>query len=218
MALDKGQTKLWVKIVIGFLAISMVALFTPGIIGMFTSDGDDTATSAEANMGTLDAIAASYQPTILSYEDALQSGEASATAYVGLGNAYFDWAIEVQGAASQGLVPTGADTSLWLTSVTYYEQAVAAGDSTPQVLTDMAVAQFYSGDTEGAIASVEQALAESPDFLLAHYNAGIFLADAGRTDEAIVAFERYIELDPGDSPERTQYVQDQLAQLEAGGQ
>ena len=217
MALDKGQTKLWVKIVIGFLAVSMVALFTPGIIGMFTS-GDDSTTSAEPNMGTLDAIAASYQPTILSYEEGLQSGEASATLYVNLGNAYFDWALEVQSAASQGLVPTGADTSLWLTAVTYYEQAVAAGETTPQVLTDMAVAQFYSGDTDGAIASVEQALADSPDFLLAYYNAGIFYAAAGRTGDAVVAFERYIELDPGDSPERTQYVQDQLAELEAGGQ
>jgi tetratricopeptide (TPR) repeat protein len=217
MALDKRQTSLWVKVVIGFIAVAMVLLLTLPAIGSILNSGDggdDTAT--QANMGTLDAIAATYQPTILSFEDQLQGEETSATVYVNLGNAYFDWALEVQSAASQGLVPAGSDTSLWLSSASYYDQAIAAGVEEPGVLTDMAVAKFYTGDTAAAIASVERALTGDPEFLLGYYNAGIFYADAGRTDEAVAAYERYLELDPGDSPERTQFVQDQLAQLQGG--
>ncbi len=61
------------------------------------------------------------------------------------------------------------------------------------------------GRLPDAAAHYEQALRIRPDFTSAHYNAAVALARMGRIDEAIMHFERVIELDPGNGPAR-QYL------------
>jgi len=53
------------------------------------------------------------------------------------------------------------------------------------------------GDVESAIACYRRALAASPDYADAHFNLAGALARAGRNDEAVGHWQRYLDLDSG---------------------
>lgn len=189
MALNKKQTTLMTRIVLGLLVVVFVTSFIS--IGSNLWSDDNTATQTGTG-GTLETIAAKYSGTVQGYEQQLASDPTSYTVLVNQGNTYFDWGIDVR----QALPQSGADTPMWVSAKTYYERAAAISDDDPAMMTDFAISVFYSGDTPSAISVIEQVMEEKPDFSQAFFNAGIFYNSAGMGPQAAAAMQRYLELDP----------------------
>ncbi len=64
-----------------------------------------------------------------------------------------------------------------------YAAAWAKQATDPGVGTDMAVAQFYSGDISGALKQIDAVLKANPDFQKGWLNKGIFLSHESRISE-----------------------------------
>lgn len=209
MALNKKQTSLMTKIVLGVLVVVFVTSFIS--IGSDIWSGRNTSDAQTSTTGALDTIAAKYAGTVQAYEQQLASDPTSYTVLVNQANTYFDWGIEVRQAAPN----TGADTPMWVSARSYYERAMALSSEDPAVATDYSIAVFYSGDTAGAIAVVEPVMESSPEFAPAFFNAGIFYNAAGDAAKAAAAMQRYLELDPNGQVGDPQLANDIISQ--AGG-
>lgn len=61
----------------------------------------------------------------------------------------------------------------------------------------LGTALAQTGDTSGAFAEFERAIAVSPDFARAYYSLGVMLSAAGRGQEAIERLSTAVRLDPG---------------------
>jgi tetratricopeptide (TPR) repeat protein len=191
VAINKKQSSLWVKIVVVFVVLAFVASLVPAL---FLGGGSTPpATGATETGATLERIANDHLPAVTSYTAMLQSEPTSYTALVGLGNTYFDWGFQIQQALG---ATAGHDLPMWISATVAYEDALAVQPGDPNVGVDLAIAYFYSGQTQRAIDVAEQVMVESPEFGPAYFNAGIFYRAAGRTGDAIAALERYLEIEP----------------------
>lgn len=200
MAIDKSRTSPFVKGVIIFVAITFVlgiagTAFVPLLEAIFNPTATSgTSASGSANASdTVSAIAAKYAATTKSNDTALKSDPKNYNLLVSQGQTYHDWANEiVQSTKQQGV----ADRPLWLLAVDFYRKAldVKAGD--PNVTTDMAIAQFYSGDTDGAIATGLALEKADAKFAAVRFNMGVFYTALGDNASAIAQYEQYLKLDP----------------------
>jgi predicted TPR repeat methyltransferase len=77
-----------------------------------------------------------------------------------------------------------------------YERALELDQAHPAARTGLALVLRGEGDAEGALLQFDSVLRRAPQWADAHYNRGVTLDVLHRTDEAIEAFERALELDP----------------------
>jgi cytochrome c-type biogenesis protein CcmH/NrfG len=212
VAIDKSNTKPWVKGVLIFLIVAFVLSFVSLAANPWTAfqapkQTAPTQTAAE----TVDA---QFQPQVAAITSVLQSDPESYTALVSLGNTYFDWAVQKQQASKNSTATQGADLPLWTGAKDAYARAVAVKNDEPTVQVDYAITLFYTGDSIKAIAVVEDVMKTSPEFAPAWFNAGIFYQTTRDIAKATAAFEQYLKLDPkgstGGSPD---FAKQQLAEL-----
>ncbi|MDR1958279.1 MAG: hypothetical protein LBQ54_04440 [Planctomycetaceae bacterium] len=64
---------------------------------------------------------------------------------------------------------------------------------------DAAVLQEIDGDRQGAIESLRQMIAQTPDFALAYTALSAMYNRAGKPEQAVEYAKRYTELEPEDS-------------------
>ena len=200
MAIDKSRTSPFVKGVIIFVAITFVlgiagTAFVPLLESIFnpTATTGTTGSGSTNASGTVSAIAAKFATTTTNNDKALKTDPKNYNLLVSQAQSYHDWANEVMQATKQQGV---ADRPLWLLAVDFYRKAldVKAGD--PNVTTDMAIAQFYSGDVEGAIATGLALEKADAKFAAVRFNLGVFYAAAGDNGNAIAQYEEYLKLEP----------------------
>jgi Tfp pilus assembly protein PilF len=94
------------------------------------------------------------------------------------------------------------------------QSAVAAGEPTPALLSELALAQRAAGQDAAALATLERVIAQAPRYALAHYLMGNMLAADRQYAKAKQQFEQYLKLEPsGDQAanarERLQIIQKQ---------
>jgi tetratricopeptide (TPR) repeat protein len=70
---------------------------------------------------------------------------------------------------------------------------------TPNELYDRAVELKDEGDREAAIASLEEALAIDPEFVIAHGMLAKLYVDLAQIDKAIAHAKKVVELEPDDT-------------------
>ncbi|MDZ4063871.1 MAG: tetratricopeptide repeat protein [Coriobacteriia bacterium] len=211
MALNKKQTSLVTKIGIGLVAALLVLSFVPW--GSLGSSGFGGGTTGGTGTGQLDAIAAKHSAAVAAYDQTLASEPTSYTVLVHQGNRYFDWALDVQKAVASQASLTGADRPMWLSATSYYERAVAVKPGDPSVTTDLAIAYFYTGQTDMAIITVEPVLKANPDFAQAFFNAGVFYNTAGQTERAAAVLTKYLELDPQGASGNREFAERTLKEI-----
>lgn len=206
MAISKKQSSVWVKVVLVVVIVAFVGTLVPAA---FLGGQGDTGGGATSTGATLERIAQTHLPTVRSNTAVLASDPTSYTALVNLGNAYYDWGLQLQqefGAVS------GHDLPMWISAANAYEQAIAVRPGDPSVATDMAVALFYAGQTARSVEVIEQVIAESPEFAPVFFNGGFIYRSVGETAKAVTALERYLELEPeGDFVSAAQSI---LAELQ----
>jgi tetratricopeptide (TPR) repeat protein len=191
VAINKRQSALWVKVVVVFVVVAFVVSLVPALF--LGNSNTQQATGATETGATLERIANDHLPAVNSYTGMLASEPTSYTALVGLGNTYFDWGFQIQQALGAN---SGHDLAYWVSATTAYERALAEQPGDPNVSVDLAIAYFYSGQTDRAIETAEQVIAESPEFGPAYFNVAIFYRAIGQTDAAVVALQRYLEVEP----------------------
>ncbi|MDO8914962.1 MAG: hypothetical protein Q7W16_02615 [Coriobacteriia bacterium] len=200
MAIDKSRTSPFVKGVIIFVAITFVlgiagTAFVPLLEAIFNpaaSTGTSGTGSTNAS-DTVAAISAKYVTTTQNNDNALKTDPKNYNLLVSQAQAYHDWANEImQSTQQQG----GTDRPLWLLAVDFYRKALEVKAGDPNVTTDMAIAQFYSGDIEGAIATGLALEKADAKFAAVRFNMGVFYGAAGDNASAIAQYEAYIKLDP----------------------
>jgi len=96
------------------------------------------------------------------------------------------------------------------TAVPYYEQSAAA-KADPEVLNELAFAEYSLGDPDKGIAALNRALAVDPKNAKALFNLGMFEWH-GKSDPeaAIAAWQKFVKANPND-PKRQQ-VEQMIAQ------
>lgn len=215
MALNKANTSFGVKAVLVLLIVVFVASFIA--VGTSGLGGGKTDTNTPAANDPLASIDAQYGPTVQSLTSQLQSDPTSYTALVALGNTYFDWAAQTQQASQNNTSTAGADLPLWNSAKDAYARAVAVKPGESPVVVDYAIASFYTGDTDGAVKLAEQVTKDDADFPPAWFNLGIFYSALQRNDDAVEAFEKYLELDPkGTQGGNPDFAKQQIEQLKGG--
>lgn len=213
MAIDKSNTKPWVKVTLIVLIVAFVMSFV-----VLAANPWELFKSPETTTGTpaVDAVDSQYQPQVASLTALLQSEPESYTVLVTLGNAYFDWAAQKQQASQTSTSTLGADLPLWNGAKDAYARAIAVQNDSPSVSIDYAITLFYTGDSLKAIETAEKVTKETPEFSPAWFNLGIFFQTLGENPKAITAFERYLKIDPkgtgGGSPD---FATEQLKALQS---
>jgi tetratricopeptide (TPR) repeat protein len=200
MAIDKSRTSPFVKGVIIFVAITFVlGIAGTAFVPLLESIFNPTATTGTSGSGstnasdTVSAIAAKYATTTQNNDTALKTDPKNYNLLVSQAQTYHDWANEVmQSTKQQGV----ADRPLWLLAVEFYSRALEVKAGDPNVTTDMAIAQFYSGDIEGAIATGLALEKADAKFAAVRFNMGVFYSAVGDNANAIAQYEQYIKLEP----------------------
>ena len=203
MALNKAHTSGWVKAMIIFLIICFVSLFMysglAGLIDLFTQPAQ-SQTAQQTPAEALVAINAKHQPTVDALKPIAASKPASYTAMVNLANAYFDWAQELSTPVANQSQPTTtaieAAFQTWALARVEYDKATKVKPKDSSVQTDRAVAMFYSNDTTAALATVNKVIVQDPTFAPAWLNVALFYDALGQSEQAIIAYKKYVVLDP----------------------
>lgn len=200
MAIDKSRTSPFVKGVIIFVAVSFVlgiagTAFVPLLESIFNpsattgTNGTGSATATD----TVNAISAKYSSRIQANDQKLKTDSKNYDVLVDQAQAYHDWANDVMQATQQ---QGGTDRPLWLLAVDFYDKALAVKPGDPNVMTDMAIAQFYTGDVQAAIATGLAVKKADPKFAQVYFNLGVFYAAAGDNTNAIASYREYVKLAP----------------------
>lgn len=92
------------------------------------------------------------------------------------------------------------------------ERAVATGQPTPALLSELALAQRAASQDAKALATLQKALELDPKYALAHYLMGNMLAADKKFAEAKQQFEAYLKLAP--NGEQAQNAKQRLAMLQ----
>jgi tetratricopeptide (TPR) repeat protein len=201
VAIDKSRTSPFMKgviiffiglLVLGIGGASLVPLIEAIIRPGSTSATGGTAGSANTS-DTIAAIGTRYSDKTKSIDASLAADPMNYDLLVTQAQAYHDWAGEITNATQQ---TGGSDRPLWILALDYYKRALAVKPGDPNVTTDMAIVQFYTGDTAGAIATAEALVKVDPKFAPVHFNMGVFYDMSGDTARAISEYEAYIKLAP----------------------
>lgn len=196
MAINKAQTSMFMKVMLGIIAFTFIVSLIPWQSGGLGGSSQNNAATKSNELAT---IAAQYGNTIGTYESLLVSDPTSATVLVNLGNVYFDWADQVSRAstAAVGQARGVAERPMWRSAISYYERAVqTTGGATPAVQTDMAIAYLNVGESARALEICNSVIKQDPKFPMAWlWKGNALLGATGQEAEAIAAFEKYIALD-----------------------
>ncbi len=203
MAIDKSRTSPFVKGVIIFFAIMLVlgiagtaivplleAILNPTAPATSTTTGQTGSTDAS---GTIAAANARYSAETKANDLEIAKTPDNYDLLVKQAQAYHDWAGTIA-QADKGA--SGADRPLWLLAVDFYKRALAIKPGDSNVATDMSIAQFYSNDTAGALATAQAVVKADPTFAPVHFNMGVFYSFSNDNVKAIAEYEAYIKLAP----------------------
>ena len=200
MKIDKSRTSPFVKITIIALALTFVlGVGGAAIVPLLESIANPapqratTGTGSKNTSATITAIAGKFSGRIAASDETLKKEPKNYDVLVAQGRAYQDWATELVQLAPNG---AAADPELFNKAVEFYKRALAVKATDPNVATDMAVTQFYSGDTDGAIATAEAVVKAYPKFAPVHFNMGVFFGQKGDSARGIAEFQRYVTRDP----------------------
>lgn len=206
MAFDTQQTRrartaIVVIVLLVVAIVAVVLVVVPGVTGApgsasqdqqaasGSATSDDTASGADA-MDTVDAQYGTAAQTLLTQ---YESDPSNPSALLNLANGYFDWGVAALNHASS-TEDTAHAHDLLNQAVGYYDTYLADNPGAKTAIVDRAICVFYAGDTDAAIAVLEDLVTnQDSGFAPAWANLGMFYESAGRTEEARNAYETAID-------------------------
>ncbi|MEZ5126569.1 MAG: tetratricopeptide repeat protein [Thermoleophilia bacterium] len=186
MLLDRNRAKVWQKWVFAFMALIMVGFIVMiPLSGQIGCGGATTASEAIAD-------------DIAKYEAAVAANPNDVSALRGLGDSYL---------ASAAQLESGSDAQRteWFKAISYYEKAVAvlaeqkgadAKEERVDVLEQIVDTYLALGEYQDAADVYVRITALTPKDAQAYFNWATMADRAGDTSTALLAFKKFLELDP----------------------
>ncbi|MBM6754991.1 tetratricopeptide repeat protein [Collinsella tanakaei] len=228
MAFSAQQTKrmqVAILIVAGVVvAVLAIAVFSGALVPASSSTTAQDGAAAQQDQGSASGttsseahdmthVDANYEGTVEQLQAQYDADPSNPSALLQLANGYFDW-----GAAALQVAETDEDNAhvvdLFNQAIARYDDYLADNPDSKSVEVDRAICIFYTGDTDRAIATLEDFVAADDSFGPAWANLGMFYENAGRTDDARGAYERAIEADADDAFGVRTYAQGRLDALD----
>lgn len=189
------------------------------VSGMQASSGSsDTAQTSSADTeeaattnSYMDQLDSRYSATASSLESKLESSPDDAATLINLANTYLTWGDMARNYASSDDDEAHV-TDLLQKAEGYYDRYLEGNDANAAHV-NRALCQYYLGDTEGAIAALEQFCAGVADYAPAWANLGMMYDDAGDTDKATDAYNKALEVDPDDTCGMKSFVTSKLQSI-----
>ncbi|MGN0071722.1 MAG: tetratricopeptide repeat protein [Atopobiaceae bacterium] len=178
-----------------------------------SSDTSSDSTDSSSDDNSADAIDSRYQALVDAQQSKLDSDPNNLAALLNMGNDYMKWGVALLQASS-----ADADTShaydVLDNAIATYDKYLALNDSSA-VKVDRALCQYYAGDTDDAIASLEALTQEDASYGPAWANLGMLYQVKGNTDSAKNAYNKAIAVEPNDEYGSKTFAQKQLATIAA---
>ena len=202
MLLDRRKVKFWQKIVFGFMAVLMAGFLIFGYSGVL--NGCSFFNSAQSATEQL-------QQTITTYKTAVASDPQDSASWVKLGDNYVLLANQQQ----QG---SGAQTSYWEQAIAAYKEAdailakqkgKAAKEQRLNVLQQLVSTYLFLKDYQSATKVYGDITTLKPKDAQSYFDMATVAINAGDTDTALLAFSKYLELDPNapDAPQVKAWIE-----------
>lgn len=225
LARQERKSRLTKIAVIVFAVIMALSMMLPSLASIFTSDSADQAsgeTSEEADSGGSDAtsaettsmatVDATYTSEVNDLLARVEEDENDLAALLNLGNDYLQWAYTASFYASTD-EENAHVTELYDNAIEYYDRYLALNDSNAAAV-DRALAQYYKGDVDGAIAYLEErAQGAGAEYGPVWANLGMMYESQSRTDDAENAYNMAMQTDPDDEYGAYSYASERLASL-----
>jgi tetratricopeptide (TPR) repeat protein len=194
--LDRRRVKFWQKIVFGFMAFLMAAFLIVGYSGVLNGcTFFNSAQSAEQQL----------QDTITTYKQAVAKDPQDSASWVKLGDNYVLLANQQQ----QG---SAAQQAYWEQAVSAYKKAdkilgeqkgKAAKEQRLNVLQQLVSTYLFLQDYQNATTVYGEITTLKPKDAQSYFDMATVAINAGDTATALLAFNKYLELDPN-SPDAPQ--------------
>lgn len=227
MAFNAQQTKRAQAVIVAavlVIVVAVAAVVLSGVVAPATPEAQQTVSgqqgSSEVSSDTVSEehdmshVDAQYQTTVDNLRKQYDADPTNPSALLNLANGYFDW-----GVSALDVVQSDEDQAhvidLFSNAISRYDDYLADNPGSKSVEVDRAIAIFYTGDTDRAIAELEEFTASDDSFGPAWANLGMFYENAGRTDDARAAYEKAVSCDPDDAFGVKTYAQQRLDALDA---
>lgn len=190
-----GRLSTGKKVAIGifslFIALSMMIPSLSMIFGGGTSK--TTVSKVQTQTPTPDSVNAQYAAQEKELTDDLSGNPNNLAATLKLAQVHLNWGVALRKVASDDTTKQQADDHI-KQALSEYDVYLASSDS-DTVRADRAVAQFQSGDQEGAVTALKNLTEKSPDCAAAWLNLGMIYLKMGNAEDADAALQKAVEAD-----------------------
>ncbi len=220
MAFDRNHTSTGMKLVIIIFAVVLVvSLMLPSLSALLSSS-QAPQQAQEQNVATEQAIPQSasqiddyYKPSIESIEKRLEQDPENVALLNDKANAYFDWAMS-RSYLSVSDEDKAKTKEVFAQAVTVYDQVLAKASSNSASV-DRAIAEYYSGEQEAAIKSLEDFTADAgANFAPAWANLAMFYEKIDK-NKALETYNKALDLVGNGNESLKEFVNARKQALEA---
>jgi tetratricopeptide (TPR) repeat protein len=194
--MDKKRAPMWVRVFAAVLALSF-------ILGMvvFTVDIFMTPNPASNNTqsGGLTEEEVEFDTNARMYKSMTELNSKDTTAWVNLGNTYYDWGIYL--ARDKNDVKEASKK--FSMAETAYRKALELNGDNVNVRADLAAVLYYLGKLEESRSLLDEILSKEPTNAAALFNAALVARAQGDNEAAIVYLEKFISSNPMDPNTQT---------------
>lgn len=190
--MDKKKSSIWIKVFAGILAFSF-------ILGMvvFTIDTFMFPAGTQPNQTANEQLSeeeVQFDTNARMYRSMTELNTTDTTAFVNLGNTYYDWAIFLMQKNKDFKKAAGKFSE----AEKAYLKALELDPENLNVMVDLAAVYYYQGKLQESRELLDKVLAKKPDFPQALFNAGLVARDQKDYSSAIAYFKKFIEKYPDD--------------------
>lgn len=177
---------------------------------------DDSADDSAATDGVpenLQSLAKQYYGRNQELQSKLDDDPNNLAALLNLAQNYMNWGYQARSQSSTD-EETAYSKGLLDQAIGYFDRYLALNHSNSAKV-DRALCQYYEGDTDAALAALQQITTDAPDFAPAWANLGLLYENSGETDQAKDAYQKAADADPNDEYGAKTFANQRLVQITA---
>lgn len=194
--MDKKRAPLWVRVFAAILAISFILGMVVFTVDIFMSPNQVSNNSKNTNL-TEEEV--QYDTNARMYKSMTELNSKDTTAWVNLGNTYYDWGIYL----ARNRKDIKEANKKFSMAETAYRKALELDSNNVNVKADLAAVLYYLGKLDESRNLLDEILSKEPTNPAALFNAALVARAQGDNEAAIVYLEKFISSNPMDPNTQT---------------